>query len=183
MNRVIPASTGYAYTMTANDSPVWGRAEGRFSTLTARAGRAGTAVSSFTPDSGQIGGSAGVVEPGVVGVLPVPCVSPTLPPRRTTAPMPPPISKTVTTTPSAARPRVVRLIVGESSSKERGEGQRRMLSAERAFHKHLRVAFVWRWFDLLTYPRGSGCAPGWGDGSRKGSRTNDFLLPALETAG
>src|SRR2546422_2836344 len=133
MTRVIPASTGSSYTISAHDSPVWGRAAGRFSILTARAGRCGTCP--WTPDNGHTGGGgAGVVGAGVVGVLPIPCVSPALPPRRTTAPTPPPTSRTATTTPSRARPRVVRLIVGETSSEKRGEGQPRMLSADPRFH-------------------------------------------------
>ena len=98
MNRVIFASTGSSYTMSAHDSPVWGRALGRFSTLTARAGRFGTDEATRTPVSGQMGGGGGRVglpegpPPGVPlaeGVFFVEpnATSPTTAPMMTTATM------------------------------------------------------------------------------------------------
>ena len=61
MNLVMPPSTGSSYTMSAESSPVCGRASGRFSTFTASAGRFGTTPwVSVTPVSGQTGGGVGV---------------------------------------------------------------------------------------------------------------------------
>src|SRR5438876_900280 len=58
MNRVIPASTGSSNTMSAAPRPVWGRDSGRFSTLTASAGRFGTSPpGAIWPVNGHRGGS------------------------------------------------------------------------------------------------------------------------------
>src|SRR5947209_1186164 len=57
MKRVMPASTGSSNTMSASFRPVWGRDSGRFSTLTASAGRFGTAPpGAICPVSGHLGG-------------------------------------------------------------------------------------------------------------------------------
>ena len=56
MNLVIPPSTGSSKTMSAASRPHWGRASGRFSTLTARAARCGMSPpGAARPVSGQTG--------------------------------------------------------------------------------------------------------------------------------
>src|SRR6266571_2478093 len=114
MNLVIDPSTGSSYTMSAHDSPVWGLASGRFSTLMARAGLRGTVpfegsapVSGHTAGGGE--GDGGVVEGGPpLATLPLPALWP----RNATAPAAPPARTRTVTTPSTTRPRLVGLISG-----------------------------------------------------------------------
>src|SRR6266511_5179350 len=119
MNRVMPPSTGSSYTMSAQDRPVCGRAAGRFSTLTASAGREGTGDFGLRPERGHSGGGGGVVCPPLdpPGARP-PADGPVppLPPSAITAPTPPAIRTSRTNKPSVIRPRLVRLICGGSSS-------------------------------------------------------------------
>src|SRR5439155_17854845 len=116
MNRVIDPSTGSSYTMSAHDSPVWGLAAGRFSTLMARAGLSGTVpFEGSTPVSGHTeGGGEGVGEGdvGVVGGGPLlaALTLPALCPRKTTAPAAPPARTRTVTTLSTIRPRLVGLM-------------------------------------------------------------------------
>src|SRR5271156_1734190 len=71
INLVMPPSTGSSKTMSAWSRPYWGRAWGRFSTLTARAVRCGIFPSGAgVPVSGHTGiGRAVVVVGAVVAVV------------------------------------------------------------------------------------------------------------------
>src|SRR6266571_6454079 len=121
MNRVIDPSTGSSYTMSAHDSPVWGLAAGRFSTLMARAGLSGTVPpEGSTPLSGHTDGGGEGVDEGdgdwVDGGPPLaPLPLPARCPRKTTAPAAPPARTRTVTTLSTIRPRLVGLMSGSSS--------------------------------------------------------------------
>src|SRR5947207_3235807 len=111
MNLVMPASTGSSYTMSAQDSPVWGRAAGRFSTFTARARRSGTELFGASPVRGHTGGGGDDEAPGEdPPSLPLATGTPALPPRNSTAPATPPATTSVTTI-EATMPRRVKAIV------------------------------------------------------------------------
>src|SRR5437588_8083502 len=97
--------------MSAHERPVCGRAIGRFSTLTASAGRLGTAGLARRPESGQIGGVAGVVglllgdpfEPFANGGL-------LEEPKATSPTTPPPTRTTATISAERTRPRLLKAI-------------------------------------------------------------------------
>src|SRR5215471_4728495 len=102
--------------MSAQDSPVCGRSAGRFSTLTAKAGRPGTfPFAGGSPVSGHTGGGADGEEEGeVTPSLPLARgPTPALPPRNTMAPATPPATMRVATT-EATTPRRVNAMRGNS---------------------------------------------------------------------
>src|SRR5689334_10314436 len=104
--------------MSAQDSPVCGLAAGRFSTFTARAGRAGTVpLSGLTPESGQTCGAAGVGEeltpeppPELVPAGGLAAERAPRPPITAAAATPPAATSTITREVRTARPLLVGLI-------------------------------------------------------------------------
>src|SRR5712691_83450 len=92
--------------MSAQDSPVWGREAGRFSTFTANAGLIGTPDGGCVPVSGQNFGGGEAEGPPDCG-LPAadgPCERP---PRKATAKATAPTTTRKATAPATTRPRLV----------------------------------------------------------------------------
>src|SRR3989442_12209260 len=101
--------------MWAQDKPVCGRAAGRFSTLTVRAGRTGTLPErGARPLNGHTGGGADGELPLPPGEFPAAAGPWERPPRNTTATARAATTATMLTTPIATRPRLVAVMGGAS---------------------------------------------------------------------
>src|SRR6266705_4700253 len=99
---------------SAVPSPACGRASGRFSTLTARAGRSGTdPLLGATPVSGQIGGGVGDgLDPGDPSPGPLVRVVFACPASVENPNTIPPTTTTIVVTVTAKRPRFVKAMSG-----------------------------------------------------------------------